>query len=99
MRVNKALTGPHPCLLECPPCVCGLPAAVGLDNMGRRRPMLGSIAGDIRFKEPLSVHTSLRLGGPADVFIEVASVPELMGILRACARHAAPVFFAPAAAE
>jgi UDP-N-acetylmuramate dehydrogenase len=47
----------------------------------------------VRLAEPLGRHTSFRIGGPADVFIEVASVPELSGILRACARHGAPVFF------
>ena len=31
--------------------------------------MLARIAGGVRFKEPLSFHTSLRLGGPADFFI------------------------------
>ena len=47
----------------------------------------------VRLGELLGRHTSFRIGGPADVFIEVASVSELGGILRACARHAAPVFF------
>ena len=31
--------------------------------------MLGRIAGAVRFKEPLSFHTSLRIGGPAEFFI------------------------------
>ena len=31
--------------------------------------MLGEIRGDVRFKEPLSFHTSLRIGGPADIFV------------------------------
>lgn len=31
--------------------------------------MLGEIRGEVRFKEPLSFHTSLRIGGPADIFI------------------------------
>jgi len=43
--------------------------------------------------EPLARHTSFRIGGPADLFIEVASVPELQAILRACRAHAYPVFF------
>ncbi|MCC6850213.1 MAG: UDP-N-acetylmuramate dehydrogenase [Deltaproteobacteria bacterium] len=46
-----------------------------------------------RLGEPLGRHTSFRIGGPADVFVEVASVPELAGVLAACAAHAAPVFF------
>jgi UDP-N-acetylmuramate dehydrogenase len=43
--------------------------------------------------EPLARHVSFRIGGPADVFVEVASVPELQGVLRACRSHAYPVFF------
>jgi len=31
--------------------------------------MLGGIRGEVRFKEPLAFHTSLRCGGPADIFI------------------------------
>jgi UDP-N-acetylmuramate dehydrogenase len=31
--------------------------------------MLGEIRGTVRFKEPLKFHTSLRTGGPADVFV------------------------------
>lgn len=31
--------------------------------------MLGEIRGEVRFKEPLSFHTSLRIGGPADILI------------------------------
>ncbi len=31
--------------------------------------MLGGIRGAVRFKEPLSFHTALRIGGPADIFI------------------------------
>lgn len=31
--------------------------------------MLGRIVGAVRFKEPLSFHTSLRIGGPADFFV------------------------------
>ena len=29
--------------------------------------MLGEIRGEVRFKEPLSFHTSLRIGGTADI--------------------------------
>ena len=31
--------------------------------------MLGEIRGEVRFKEPLSFHTSLRIGGTADIFV------------------------------
>jgi UDP-N-acetylmuramate dehydrogenase len=42
--------------------------------------------------EPLARHTSFRVGGPADLFVELASVAELQAVLRACQAHAFPVF-------
>lgn len=39
--------------------------------------MLGRIRGQVRFKEPLSWHTSLRVGGPADVFIVAVDVDDV----------------------
>ena len=46
--------------------------------------MLGEIRGEVRFKEPLSFHTSLRIGGPADIFVVPQDVDDI--------RHA--LFFA-----
>ena len=54
---------------------------------------LAAAGAEPRIGELLGRHTSFRIGGPADVFLEVASVPELAGILRACVAHATPVFF------
>ena len=53
--------------------------------------MLGSISGDVRFKEPLSVHTSLRLGGPADVFIAPETVDDIRHALSFAGREQMPV--------
>jgi UDP-N-acetylmuramate dehydrogenase len=39
--------------------------------------MLGDIRGEVRFKEPLSFHTSLRVGGPADFFIVPQGVEDI----------------------
>ena len=39
--------------------------------------MLGRIAGAVRFKEPLSFHTSLRIGGPAEFFIAPQHVDDV----------------------
>ena len=52
--------------------------------------MLGSIAGDVRFKEPLSVHTSLRLGGPADIFIAPENVDDIRHALAFAGREQMP---------
>ncbi|MEO6029248.1 MAG: UDP-N-acetylmuramate dehydrogenase [Candidatus Binatia bacterium] len=83
----------------------GALVAVPLPPPARRRPIvptppsaeliaaLTAVGARVRIGEPLTRHTSFRIGGPADVFIEVASVPELAGILQACNRHGAAVFF------
>jgi UDP-N-acetylmuramate dehydrogenase len=39
--------------------------------------MLGEIRGEVRFKEPLSFHTSLRIGGAADFFIVPQDVEDI----------------------
>jgi UDP-N-acetylmuramate dehydrogenase len=52
--------------------------------------MLGSISGDIRFKEPLSVHTSLRLGGAADVFIAAENIDDIRHALSFADREQMP---------
>jgi UDP-N-acetylmuramate dehydrogenase len=53
--------------------------------------MLGSISGDVRFKEPLSIHTSLRLGGPADIFITPENIDDIRHALGFAAREQMPV--------
>jgi len=47
----------------------------------------------VRLGEPLGRHTSFRIGGPADLFAAVRSVPELQATLHACRAHHYPVFF------
>ncbi len=39
--------------------------------------MLGEIRGEVRFKEPLSFYTSLRIGGPADIFVVPQNVDDI----------------------
>ena len=39
--------------------------------------MLGRITGGVRFREPLSFHTSLRIGGPAEFFIMPQDLDDL----------------------
>lgn len=47
----------------------------------------------IRRGEPLARHTSFRIGGPADVFVDATSVPQLERVLATCATAGAPVLF------
>lgn len=53
--------------------------------------MLGSIRGGVRFREPLKIHTSLRLGGPADVFITPGSVDDIRHALSFADREQMPL--------
>jgi UDP-N-acetylmuramate dehydrogenase len=53
--------------------------------------MLGEIRGEVRFKEPLSFHTSLRVGGPADFFIVPQDVEDIRLALAFAAKEGLPV--------
>jgi UDP-N-acetylenolpyruvoylglucosamine reductase len=46
----------------------------------------------IRRREPLAPHTSLRVGGPADVYVEPASEADLAGVLGFCRERGLPLF-------
>jgi UDP-N-acetylmuramate dehydrogenase len=39
--------------------------------------MLGEIRGEVRFKEHLSFHTSLRIGGPGDIFVRPQDLDDI----------------------
>src|SRR5580765_5745343 len=53
--------------------------------------MLGEIRGEVRFKEPLSFHTSLRIGGPADFFIVPQDVEDIRLALAFADKELLPV--------
>ena len=53
--------------------------------------MLGEIRGEVRFKEPLSFHTSLRVGGSADIFIIPQDVEDIRLALSFAEREQLPV--------
>lgn len=44
----------------------------------------------LRFAEPMSLHTSFQIGGPADIFTLPSSQAELMQILKFCYTHDIP---------
>jgi UDP-N-acetylenolpyruvoylglucosamine reductase len=46
----------------------------------------------VRRGEPLAKHTTLRVGGPADVYVEPASEQELATVVKFCAGRAVPFF-------
>jgi UDP-N-acetylmuramate dehydrogenase len=53
--------------------------------------MLGRIAGAVRFKEPLSFHTSLRIGGPVEFFIAPQQVDDVRYALAFAEQEDLPV--------
>lgn len=54
---------------------------------GRLRELFGA---RVRFDEPLARHTSLRVGGAADAWVEAETEEELRRLLSLCAAHGAP---------
>lgn len=55
------------------------------------RDALEDLLGDrVRFDAPLSRHTSLRIGGPADAIVAPETRPELQRLLALCAFHGLP---------
>src|SRR5205809_910935 len=53
--------------------------------------MLGEIRGEVRFKEQLSFHTSLRIGGPADIFVVPQNLDDIRHALLFADREQLPV--------
>src|SRR3989475_13162669 len=53
--------------------------------------MLGEIRGEVRLKEPLMLHTSLRTGGSADIFVVPQEVEDIRHALMFADREQLPV--------
>lgn len=52
------------------------------------RDLLGELApGAVRFDEPMSRHTTLKMGGPADAWVAPSSIDELCRVIGACAER------------
>jgi UDP-N-acetylmuramate dehydrogenase len=48
-------------------------------------------AGRVRFAEPLSRHTSFRIGGPADAWVEVSTADDIVAVQRAARAAGVPL--------
>jgi UDP-N-acetylmuramate--alanine ligase len=46
----------------------------------------------IRRDEPMAKHTTMRIGGPADIYVEPASEADLANVLKFCSDHDIPFF-------
>ena len=53
--------------------------------------MLGEIRGEVRFKEPLSFHTSLRIGGPVDFFVIAQDLDDARYAMNFAAQEGLPL--------
>jgi UDP-N-acetylmuramate dehydrogenase len=52
--------------------------------------LAATVAGEVKAGEPLAAHTTLRVGGPAAVFVQAESTADLVAVAAACARHDRP---------
>ena len=52
--------------------------------------LFGSIDGSVYCDEPMARHTSFRIGGPVDLFIECASIRDLNTVLNTLSAHQLP---------
>jgi len=50
------------------------------------------IDGDVRLDEPMAMHTSFHIGGPADLFVAPADAQETARVQAVCARESVPCF-------
>ncbi|MGH7803892.1 MAG: UDP-N-acetylmuramate dehydrogenase [Candidatus Binatia bacterium] len=66
-------------------------AAPGLDAWTRDE-LARSFGDRTRLDEPMARHTSFRIGGPADVWVQVESAEELSRVAKILARATVPVF-------
>ena len=55
-----------------------------------RNELLDALGDRVQFDAPMSRHTSLRIGGPADAFVTPATRDELLAVLGICRGHALP---------
>jgi UDP-N-acetylmuramate--alanine ligase len=62
-----------------------------LETANRLRDVMG--AGEVKLYEPLSKHTTLRVGGPAQFWIEPETRGGLANVLEFCAANRLPVMF------
>lgn len=60
-------------------------------NEETRRWLTGRFGGSIRFDEPMSKHTSFKVGGPADILAHPENPEELVALIRGCEQRKLPL--------
>jgi len=54
--------------------------------------VLRSVIPSARVNEPMSKHTTFKVGGPADIFVQPTTEEEMQSVLKACAQYSYPHF-------
>ena len=48
------------------------------------------IASSVKFDEPMKLHTTFKIGGPADVFVEAQNTDEIIALIEYCKQNSIP---------
>lgn len=55
------------------------------------RTKISALAKNVKFDEPMSAHTTFKIGGPADVFVDVENADEIKSVMRYCRENSVPL--------
>ncbi len=55
------------------------------------RTKISALAKNVKFDEPMSAHTTFKIGGPADVFVDAENVDEIKSVMRYCGENSVPL--------
>lgn len=55
------------------------------------RTKISALAKNVKFDEPMSAHTTFKIGGPADVFVDAENADEIKSIMRYCGENSVPL--------
>ncbi len=61
-----------------------------MSNQAFQKELAAKIKGTILCDEPMHLHTSWRIGGPADIFVDVAGEDDIAEVLILCKKHKVP---------
>lgn len=54
------------------------------------REKIMKIASSVKFDEPMKLHTTFKIGGPADVFVEAQNTDEIIALIEYCKQNSIP---------
>ncbi|HIT84782.1 MAG TPA: UDP-N-acetylmuramate dehydrogenase [Candidatus Ornithomonoglobus intestinigallinarum] len=55
------------------------------------RTKISALAKNVKFDEPMSAHTTFKIGGPADVFVDAENADEIKSVMRYCGENSVPL--------